>query len=206
MTPRSIRTPVALAARLPRQVGVAAAALVVFLLLAPSTVRADCQPVDSVEAALEVAEVAFVGTVLQTAPGQGALFRVEEAWVGQLGSTIEVGGLHGGGLRVVRPNQEVPPVEPEPVGFAEDDRVWEVGHRYLVIPNVDGGGLVDHICSGTTPWSNELAALRPPTATVAEPAASTASPLPWPVLIAGALVLVVALAGWLAFRRTDPAR
>jgi len=180
-----------------------------FLLLAslavPAAVRADCQPVESVEAALEAAEVAFVGTVLQTAPGEDAVFRIEEAWVGQLGSTIEVGGLNGGGRRVVRPNQEVPAVEPVPAGFVEDDRIWEVGQRYLVIPYVVEGRLVDHICSGTSPWSNELAALRPPTATVAEPAAPAASP-PWPVLSAGALVLVLALGGWLPFRRTDAAR
>jgi hypothetical protein len=182
----------------------------VFLLLAtlalPAAARADCQPVESVEAALEAAEVAFVGTVLRTAPGEGAVFRVEEVWAGQLASTIEVGGLNGRRRRVVRPNQEVPAVPPIPAGFAEDDRVWEVGQRYLVIPYLVEGSLVDHICSGTAAWSNELAALRPPTATEAEPEpVPTASP-PWPVLIAGALMLVLTIAGWLAFRRTDTAR
>jgi len=179
---------------------------VTFSCFVSGPVLADCQPVDSVEAALEAAEVAFVGTVLQTTPGEGAVFRVEEAWVGQLGSTIEVGGMNGGGRRAgVRPNPEVPALPPVPAGFAEDDRIWEVGGRYLVIPYRVEGRLVDHICSGTTPWSNELAALRPPTATVAGPTAATALP-PWTVLIAGALALILTLAGWLAFRRSASPR
>lgn len=163
---------------------------VLLLLLAslavPAGVRADCQPLDSVEAALREAEVAFVGTAVASARGVGQVtFRVEEAWTGTLGPTVEVFGLS---LQ----------------GPSEDDRSWELGRRYLVIPYVFEGRLVDHICSGTTLWSNELEALRPAGATVAEPAPATSS-LPWPLLLVAALAAGLAAASWLAFRTRDQA-
>jgi len=164
-----------------------------FLLLAalamPAVARADCQPVESVVAALESAEVAFVGTVAAVSEVRSsATFRVEETWTGTIGQRIEVFGLNGGR------------------GISEDDRTWHPGQRYLVLPYRIGAQLVDQICSGTRPWSNELAALRPPTATVAEPEPAPTTAPPWPVIVAGALVLVLTLAGWLAFRRSDAAR
>jgi hypothetical protein len=152
-----------------------------------SPVSADCQPVESVEAALQEAEVAFVGTAVASARGVGQVtFRVEEAWAGTLGASVEVFGL----------SREGP---------SEDDRFWELGRRYLVIPYVFEGRLVDHICSGTTLWSEELAALRPPTATPEELAPAPASP-PWPALIAVAIAAVLVLMGWLAFQRTGATR
>lgn len=157
-------------------------------LLPPAMALADCQPVDSVQAALTNAEVAFVGTAIAVSEARStATFRVDETWAGTVGPTVEVFGLNGGR------------------GVSEDDRIWQAGVRYLVIPYLVEGHLADHICSGTAPWTNELAALRPPNATVAEPAAASASP-PWPVMIAVAVVLVMAVIGWLAFRRADGSR
>ncbi|HET6745648.1 MAG TPA: hypothetical protein VFH90_07330 [Candidatus Limnocylindria bacterium] len=159
---------------------------VVIAVLGAGPVAADCQPVESVVAALESAEVAFVGTAVAVSEARSsATFRVEETWAGTVGPSIEVFGLNGGR------------------GVSEDDRTWQAGKRYLVIPYVIGGQLADHLCSGTTPWTNELAALRPPGSITAEPAEAPAAP-PWPVLIAVVAVLVMALVGWLAFRRERP--
>ena len=48
-------------------------------LFLPAPARADCQPVGTIEEALQTAQVAFVGTVLVARPGEaGATFRVEE--------------------------------------------------------------------------------------------------------------------------------
>jgi hypothetical protein len=150
---------------------------------------ADCQPVDSVEAALGSAEIAFVGTAVAVSEERAtATFRVEETWAGTVGSVVEVFGLNGGR------------------GPSEDDRIWQAGHRYLVIPYVIGVQLVDHICSGTSPWSDEMAAFRPPNATLAEAPAAPAAAPDWPVLTAVAAALVLALVGWLAFRRAGGTR
>lgn len=156
------------------------------LLAVPGVVYADCQPVESVEAALREAEVAFVGTAVASARGVGTVtFRVEEAWVGTLGETVEVRGLNA--------NQP-----------AEDDRTWERGGRYLVIPYVVQGRLVDHICSGTTPWNEDLAALRPTGAPSApEPSDEPAPALPVPHLILAISGLLLGSAGWLAFQRRE---
>ena len=171
------------------KVGARSAALgVVMMVASVASVRADCQPVESVEAALESAEVAFLGTAVAVSEARSsATFRVEETWAGTVGPSVEVFGLNGGR------------------GMSEDDRTWQAGQRYLVIPYVIGGQLADHICSGTRPWANELAALRPPGAIAVEPAATPAAP-PWPVLIAVAIVLVVGLVGLLAFRRAERPR
>jgi hypothetical protein len=168
------------------KIGLRSAGLAVaFACLGAGPVAADCQPVDSVQAALESAEVAFVGTAVAVSEARSsATFRVEETWVGTVGPQVEVFGLNGGR------------------GVSEDDRTWQAGLRYLVIPYVIGGQLADHLCSGTTRWTNELVELRPP-GTVAAAAAEAPAPPPWPVLLAVASVLVVAIAGWLAFRQTD---
>ena len=148
----------------------------------PAVASADCQPEESVEAALRKADIAFVGTAIAAPPGGGAAtFRVEETWAGTVGASVEVFGLNGR----------------EP---AEDDRTWQAGARYLVIPYVVEGRLVDHICSGSTPWKAELAAIRPAGATIASAAADPAVAPPWPVILVLLVVGAGAVVGWIAFR------
>jgi hypothetical protein len=144
-------------------------------LLAPGRVAADCQPVGSLAEALAGAPVAFVGTVVAADPsGPRAIFQVEEVWAGDLPATVEVRGISDG------------------AGLGEDDRTWQVGSRYLVIPYLaDGGVLRDSICSGTAAWRDDLAKLRPPGAETRGAAGSGESD-PGGGL-AGYLLLVVAL-------------
>lgn len=159
-------------------------AVLLATLSLPAAVHADCDPVDSVEEALSAAEIAFVGTAVASARGVGtATIRVEEVWIGSLGETVEVFGLNVN----------------EP---AEDDRTWQQGARYLVIPYVIQGRLVDHICSGTTPWNEDLAVLRPPAAPGAEERSDDPAP-PLPVIILGATAVLVGAVGWLTFRQRD---
>jgi hypothetical protein len=140
------------------------------LLLAPSAAVADCQPAGSVEEALATTEIAFVGTVITSAEGRsGAGFRVEEVWVGSVGETVELHGMGAGDE------------------LMEDDRHWQAGARYLVIPYVEGGRLRDHLCTATTEWRPELAELRPAGATTVAPATESGG-VPVILLVLGGLL------------------
>lgn len=156
-------------------------------LLLPTVARADCQPASSIREALTTAEVAFVGRVVAAAAEKpGATFSVEEVWVGDLPPTVEVRGMGD-------------------AGFMEDDRQWEPGFRYLVIPYVERGVLRDHICTATTEWIDELAVLRPEGARPPEEVPGGSGEPPTEVLIfVGAVVVLVGVSAF-AFRRTrDP--
>jgi hypothetical protein len=151
-----------------------------WLLLVAPPAGADCQMAGSVAEELARVRVAFVGTVTEV-NGSTASFDVAEVWKGDVGAVAEVGGAFDDG------------------SFGEDDRGWNVGATYLVLPYVEGGSLRDTICSATTEWTDELAALRPAgVETPAEPAPSGPS-----LLLLGIGLVVVLFAGisWMAFRR-----
>jgi hypothetical protein len=144
---------------------------------------ADCQPAGPIQEELPRAEIAFVGTALDVV-GSMATFEVHEVWAGTLGPTVEVHGLTSG------------------VEFSEDDRRWEAGTRYLVVPIVDGQVLRDSFCTPTTEWHSELVALRPATAEIiAGDREADAVSLPPALLLTGLVVLLLAGASAFAFRR-----
>jgi hypothetical protein len=161
------------------------------IALVASPVTADCDPVGTPEDVLPTAPVAFVGTVTTLEPAR-AHFTVLEVWNGNVAEAVDV-------HRLLMPH----PHGREPAGPAEDDRAWTLGGTYLVIPHIEAGALVDHICTATVEWSDDLAALRPPDAVVhaAGEEASAAFEIPTPVLVAIAAALVVASASVLAYRR-----
>jgi hypothetical protein len=166
---------------------VATAAIVTCLAL-PAPALADCQPAGPLAQELAQAPIAFVGTVMETGPAAragNARIQVEDVWVGNLRETVTVYGLSG-----------------EQVG--EDDRTWQIGARYLVLPIVDGNVLRDSICSATTEWRPELAALRP--TGVSSPATEIAVPLlPTLGVAAFVVVLLAAFIGYDQFgRRPQP--
>ena len=176
------------------------AALILSLvaLAIPAPVAADCEPASSVEEALASTQVAFVGTVVFKPQGPGAGLEVDEVWVGEVGATVEI---HGLGF-----NAEGQ--------LGEDDRNWQLGARYLVIPYVGDGGLLrDHICTATTKWRAALADLRPADAHAPEPVPTpvpaevvpplTSAPLTFPLvpLVAAAIALLIVIGvAVLAFR------
>ncbi|HET9416809.1 MAG TPA: hypothetical protein VFP30_04635 [Candidatus Limnocylindria bacterium] len=163
---------------------IAAAALGLALLAVVATpVAADCQPAGPIQEELPRAEVAFVGTAVDVV-GSMATFAVHEVWAGSVAATVEVHGLTSG------------------VEFSEDDRRWEVGSRYLVVPIVEGEVLRDSFCTPTTEWQPELAALRPASAEIigVDPE-ETAVSVPPALLLAGMVVLLVAGASAFAFQR-----
>jgi hypothetical protein len=107
-------------------------------------------------------------------------------WAGPVGESVEVHGLTSG------------------VEFSEDDRHWEAGTRYLVVPFVEGGVLRDSICSATVEWTDELGGLRPADAVMvgsegAAEAETWSVPMSLVAVIAGAAA--VAALSVLAFRR-----
>ena len=150
-----------------------------------SPVAADCQMAGPIEDELAATEVAFVGTVTEVI-GSMARFEVHEVWVGPVGNRVEVHGLTSG------------------VEFSEDDRHWEAGTRYLVVPYVEGQVLRDSICSATIEWADELGDLRPPDATIVG-SEETAEPedRQVPLALIAVLGAVISVAGvsLLAFRR-----
>jgi hypothetical protein len=154
-------------------------------------VAADCQPAPPLDEALGVAPAAFVGTVIGV-DGPSARFAVSEVWAGEIGPTVEVRGLADLGGR----DGGFGP------GFSEDDRRWTDGATYLVLPSVDGGVLRDHLCTATTEWREELAALRPETAiVVSAESAEGGGGLPLPILALVAAAVAIAVIGGMAFSR-----
>jgi hypothetical protein len=152
----------------------------VALLLAPATATADCQMAGPPADELPRARVAFVGTATAI-NGTATTFAVAEVWRGELGPTVQVRGAFDDG------------------SFGEDDRSFEIGTTYLVLPYVDGGALRDTICSATTAWTDDLAALRP-----ADARLLTANRSAGPTLLLAGIGLVVVLfaaISWIAFRR-----
>lgn len=151
-------------------------------LVPPGSALADCQPAGPIEQALRNAEVVFVGTVRATrAGGSVASFAVEEVWRGSLGEAVEVRGSFDGD----RPG--------------EDDRVWTVGQRYLVLPVQFDGALRDNICTATTEWRPEMGDLRPDGAT------GGGAGFPAAIVAPAFALLLLAVVGAVAFRRGSPA-
>ena len=163
---------------LTRRLRPALLALPWLLLAAP--VAADCQMAGPLAEELPRAPVAFVGEVTAV-NGSTATFAVREVWKGEVGPSVEVGGAFDDGR------------------FGEDDRGWNVGATYLVLPYLDGTMLRDTICSATTAWTDDLARLRP---AGSESPAQAAPAGPSMILLGIGLVAVIfAAISWIAFRR-----
>ena len=158
---------------------IAFAALVALLATTPAA--ADCE-LASFEEELATAPVAFVGAVLAL-NGPVATFRVLEVWAGDVPDPVEVRGLTD---------------LPEAM-FGEDDRQWQPGSTYLVFPIVDGDVLRDSICTATSEWSPELEQFRPADARFV--AGNGSEPAPIGAIVVGVVILAVAGASALAFRR-----
>ena len=146
---------------------------------------ADCQMAGPIEEEMARAEVVFVGTATDVI-GSMARFDVQEVWKGPVGSAAEVHGLTSG------------------VEFSEDDRHWEAGTTYLVVPYVEGQVLRDSICSATTEWAEGLGELRPADAVIGGSGGDTepeSAGLPTALLVAIGVFVTVAGVSVLAFRR-----
>ena len=153
------------------------------MAFAAGTVAADCELPGPPEDVLPNAPVAFVGTVVDLQPPM-AMFEVHEVWAGNVARSVEVHGLTSG------------------VQFSEDDRPWEEGATYLVVPIAEGGVLRDSICTATTEWTDDLAVLRPADALIyaaTEPEAETSIPIAVPLV--GLVVLLVVATSVFAFRQ-----
>jgi hypothetical protein len=160
-----------------------AAAATVILTAGPAS--ADCNLPGPLEEELREAPVAFVGVVSRSV-GSAATFAVTEVWAGEVGEAVEVRGL------VDNPAG--------PAALGEDDRTWVDGGTYLVLPFVDGGVLRDNICTATTEWRDELAALRPDSAIIREPETLDGR-FPVEIALIAIAAAAIGLVSVLAFRR-----
>jgi hypothetical protein len=153
---------------------------------AAGPVAADCNLAGPPEEVLPTAQIAFVGRAIEV-DGPIARFAVSEVWAGHVDPVVEVRGL----LDPLDPKADGRQPVDRPAARAqlsEDDRQWEEGGVYRVIPFVDGNVLRDHICTATTEWTDELAALRPASAQVVQ----VPTPI-GPVFIGLAAVAILAL-------------
>ncbi|HEX5829191.1 MAG TPA: hypothetical protein VFY23_16815 [Candidatus Limnocylindrales bacterium] len=155
-------------------------------LARPSPALASCAgvPLGPDEAVL-LGDVVFVGTVLRTEnDGRWATVRVEERWKGSrdLPETVQVRG------------------GPEPGTATSVDRTFLPG-RYLFIVERDGEGLTDSACSGTVPWSEDLATLRPAgvTAAATELPTDPLGSIDWDSVAIVAALLVALLVSLVAY-------
>lgn len=115
------------------------------LLLSPPIVG-DCMMPPPIAEAVQAADIVFVGTVAQTTNrNTWASVDVTEVWRGpDLPTAVIVRGGPGGNAA------------------SSIDRAFEPGVTYLFFPYADPElGLADNSCTSTTPWSEELAELRP---------------------------------------------
>jgi hypothetical protein len=157
------------------------AAAVFLALLAATPVTADCDPVPF-EEGLAAAPVAFVGAVTAL-DGAVATFKVLDIWAGDVAEQVDVRGLtdHPDGM------------------IGEDDRQWQASNTYLVVPIVDGDVLRDSICTATNEWTPELEQFRPADARLVADADPGGVPIG--LILVGFVVLLVAAASTVAFRR-----
>ena len=159
-------------------------------------VAADCQPAGPIEQSLPDAPVAFVG-VVTALEGPVATMAVREIWAGDVPDTVEVRGL----------SDDVGGVDPGfGAGFSEDDRRWNPGATYLVVPWVDGAVLRDSICTATTEWHPGLEALRPADARIVLAEEAEGLAVPAPLLAVGAVLLLIGAISALAFARGERPR
>lgn len=124
--------------------------------------------------AVAQAEIAFVGTVTAVAnDAHLASVSVEEVWVGpDMPEVVEVGNVR-------------PANDPELVW----DRTYTQGVRYLFLPTIEEGRLVDSPCGFTSEWQPEFEQVRP--ATIRTPGVATPTPGPDPVAALGELVVPI---------------
>ena len=165
-------------------------AIGVIWLVAAAPVAADCEPAGPAQEALPTAPIAFIGTAASV-EGPVATFAVREVWAGEVPDTVEVRGLA----------DEVGVDVGFGAGSSEDDRQWTPGETYLVVPFLDGAVLRDSICTATTEWNPELEALRPADARIVTAEETAGPPMPTELILVGAVVLFLAGASVLAFRR-----
>jgi hypothetical protein len=143
--------------------------------LAPAVLAA-CDSPPAIEDALRTGEIAFVGTVtFLENTDRWAVVTVEERWRGA-GSLPESVEVHGG---------------PEPGSVTGTDRAYE-RTRYLFVVSNAGDYLADNACSGTRPWTEDLARLRPGGVPAVAPGSAGS---PFDLLDSGDVVVVAALIG-----------
>jgi hypothetical protein len=151
--------------------------VVAALLVLPAPVLADCQMAPPIEEAVTTSELVFVGTVTAVANGgRSVSVRVEEIWRG--GDMPPAVTVLGG---------------TDPARPMEDDRTFEAGVRYIFLPVVVDGRMIDNICSATTPWVDDFAAVRPADALTPGPPDPPAAPGPLAATADLALPIVTAL-------------
>lgn len=165
-------------------------------LLGVTAVDASCATTPKIEDAVVLGDIVFVGTVLRTENGgRWATVRVEERWRGarDLADTIEV---HGG---------------PEGGSATSVERTFATS-RYLFVVTNGPGYLVDNECTATTPWTSDLARLRPIDVSAAPDVVSGAQVteidwdrlLPAAALVGALVIAVIAYVVILRARRRPP--
>jgi len=174
-----------------RRLLIAPVLALVFIGVAPSGVSASCAGPLSLPEQIQSAALVFVGTAQDTSDGDRvAWVRVESIWKGpEIAQYVSVHGSPVSGPSA-----------------SSVDRRYQSGTRYLFVLYSADQPLQDNSCSGTQPYTSELAALEPAGAKPPIMVGYPTDPVPnryQTELVVGGLaliVLVIATAGFIATR------
>ncbi len=164
------------------------------------TALASCAPPEPLGRVIATSDVVIVGTVIELAnEDRWARVHLEEIWKGM---NFAASVTSGDGRTIVEVRGG-----PEPGTASSVDRAFTL-ERYLFTLGLEGNTLIDNSCSGTIPWTDDLAALRPVdaqvlTPTVVEPAPGFDFQLLLPIVGVSIVALGFIGGAWLISRARD---
>lgn len=161
-----------------------------FLVIGTEGAQASCAVLPSLQEQISTAPLVFVGTVVSTSDeDRVAHIRVESIWKGPaLSAYVDVHGSPVSGFNV----------------HSSVDRTYRAGDRDLFVLFSDRAPYQDNSCSGTQPYTAEIAALAPADARPPAPVTPVERVQNWLIqygLPVGVALVVIAAAALLGLRR-----
>lgn len=161
-----------------------------FLVIGTAGAQASCVMLPSLQEQITTAPLVFVGTVVSTSDDDRvAHVRVESIWKGPtLSAYVDVHGSPVSGFNV----------------HSSIDRMYRAGERDIFILFSDRAPYQDNSCSGTRPYTAEVAALAPVGARPPAPVTPAEQVQNWLIqygLPVGVALVVITAAAFIGLRR-----
>ncbi len=161
-----------------------------FLVIGTEGAQASCAMLPSFQDQIRTAPLVFVGTVVSTSDSDRiAHIRVESIWKGPtLSAYVDVHGSPVSGFAV----------------YSSIDRTYRAGERDIFVLFSDRAPYQDNSCSGTRPYTAEVAALAPSDARPPAPVTPVEQVQNWLIqygLPVGIGLVAIAATAFIGFRR-----